>query len=153
MIRLPTFRRGALAATMSLTMMLAACSGEATQEVDDREAVADPPGAAAALSLGGRVSSEGDSEFDIAVNCAAALRITSKTLVQMTSGPESQEIQMIDRTASIFGERADELRSSNDASGASARAAIESRISEKSESAGEQAQLAIACLRKMEDEL
>lgn len=146
-------RRGTLAATLSLTLMLAACSGETSEGADDRETVSDPPGAAAALSLGGRVSSEGDGEFDIAVNCAAALRITSMTLAQMTSGPASQEIQMIKRTASMFEERADEQRASNGASDAPTQAVIERRIAEKSESAGEQAQLAIACLRQMEDEL
>lgn len=153
MIWIPSFRRATLVATLSLAMTLAACSGEADQGVDDRETVSDPPGAAAALSLGGRVSSEGDSEFDIAVNCAAALRITSKTLAQMTSGPESQEIQMIDRTASVFEEKANQQRGADDGSGASTRAVIERRITEKSESAGEQAQLAIACLRQMEEAL
>lgn len=152
MIRLPAFRRGALAATLSLTVLLAACSGEASRQVDDREAVSDPPGAATALSLGGRVSSEGDSEFDIAVNCAAALRITSTTLGQMTSGPASQEVRMINRTATMFEATAEEQRA-GEAPGASTQAVIERRIAEKSENAGEQAQLAIACLRRMEDAL
>ena len=153
MIRHPSFRSGKLVATLSLTMTLAACSGETAPRADEREAVSDPPGAAAALSLGGRVSSEGDSEFDVAVNCAAALRITARTLTQMTTGAQSQEIGMINRTADVFEQRAVEQSTSSDASGATTEAAIERRITEETESTGEQAQLAIACLRQMEETL
>lgn len=126
--------------------LVSACSEPDTDRSEDTAARQEfPEGAASVLSIGGRVASEGDDEFDIAVNCAAALRITAETIGNMTSTSDSPEIRTIKRAADSFEQQADSLGEPD----AAARA-IESRISEKSESSGEQAQLAIACARKLD---
>ncbi|MEO0462631.1 MAG: hypothetical protein AAF127_05845 [Pseudomonadota bacterium] len=144
-----------LAAFASLCSLIAACSGAPdTVDADNAAAIAkaDPPGAALPLSIGGRVAAEGEDAVNVSVNCAAALEQTAEKLASMTDNPRSAEIAMIRQAEDYFSAEAESDIASAGIPG-SAAAAIARRKGEKADAVTEQAQLAIACLRRYGDEV
>ena len=131
-----------------LALSLSACGSTVTTPEEVDTAARDPEGAALPLSIGGRVEAEGDDAMMVAVNCAAALDLTAERLASMTTNPLSNEIAMIGRAESFFIARAERAASADTANTTSAAAAIGRRRSEKADEVTEQAQLAIACLRR-----
>ncbi len=113
----------------------------------------DPPGAALPLSIGGQAAAEGEGLFDISVNCAAALDLTAGRLAQMSSNPRSQEIALLGRAEEHFESRAEEAKATDPEVVGSTTAAIARRRNEKADETTEQAQLAIACLRRFGDDV
>jgi len=114
---------------------------------------ADPPGAALPLSIGGQAAAEGEGLFDISVNCAAALDLTAERLAQMSSNPRSREIALLGRAEDHFEARADDAKAADSEIAGSTEAAIARRRNEKADETTEQAQLAIACLRRFGDDV
>lgn len=108
----------------------------------------DPEGAALPLSIGGRVEAEEGDDRSAAVNCAAALGITAQRLATVTTNPLSNEIALINRAQDFFIKRAGEADANGDGSAGSVEAAVARRQEEKAAEVTQQAQLAIACLRR-----
>lgn len=136
-----------------LAVLCAACGGEVAQEVADTGASDDPPGAALPLSIGGRAEAAGDTEFDLAVNCAAALSLTAERLAQMANNPVSDEIALLGRAQRHFETQAGSAQTASDDIVGSATAAIARRRQEEASQSSAQAQLAIACLRRFGDDI
>ena len=111
----------------------------------------DPAGAALPLSIGGRVADEEGGPYESAVNCAAALDITGESLMQRTNNTSSAEIQLLKRAEAHFKARAEQTRAADGES--TSTVAIARRRSEKANDTSQQAQLAIACLRRFGDEI
>ena len=130
------------------SLLITACGQQADRDETQQSAAQNsyPEGAARALSIGGDVASEGDDEFDIAVNCATALRITAETVGRMTGSDDTPEIRAIERGADTFESRADAAFPERDV-----ESAIAARTAEKATDSGQQAQLAIACVRRLEE--
>ncbi|MDJ0978425.1 MAG: hypothetical protein QNI87_07800 [Erythrobacter sp.] len=124
--------------------MNAAVAGQASDSVD-------PPGAALPLSIGGRVEADADGGFDAAINCAAALNITARRLASVTDNPLSEEIALIVKAQRYFTAEASEAAAADDSLVGSVEAVIASRREAKSAEITQQAQLAIACLRRFGD--
>ncbi|QUL37316.1 hypothetical protein [Erythrobacter sp. JK5] len=132
--------------------MTACSSGGGGAAVPEPEA-SDPPGAALPLSIGGQAAAEGEGTFEIAVNCAAALDLTAERLAQMSANPQSREIALLGRAEDHFETRAQAAQAADPDIIVSPAAAIARRRTEKAESTTEQAQLAIACLRRFGDDV
>ena len=130
-------------ALAAAALTLSGCSGEPAPGAEADVQSADPAGAALPLSIGGQVAAEGEDDSVVAINCSAALGLTAERLASMTNDPRSAEIALIRRAERYFAKQA----------GGSVEAAIAQRRSEKSDQATEQAQLAIACLRRFGDEV
>jgi len=130
-------------------LALAACSKPPVTDASgwpprDDQASNDPPGAALPLSIGGQIKAEGGGALSTAVHCAAALGLTAQRLSSVTDNPLSAEIALMGRAEEFFIARANEAalqtRSVSDA--------VARRREEKASEITEQAQLAIACLRR-----
>lgn len=132
---------------------VAACSSGGSSTEAPTAAESDPPGAALPLSIGGQAAAEGEGLFEIAVNCAAALDLTAERLAQMSSNPRSREIALLGRAEDHFEARAEDARAEDSDVVGSTEAAIARRRNEKVEETTEQAQLAIACLRRFGDDV
>lgn len=132
---------------------LSAACGDQPSGAADRVAAAseDPPGAARPLSIGGAVAAAGDDTLSVAINCAAALEQTAEKLATMTDNPRSAEIAMIRQAEGYFSEEAQGAADTQAGGAGSSDAAIARRKAEKSGEVTEQAQLAIACLRRYGD--
>ena len=150
MVALPSFRSIAL---IALGASLAACSSSDSTADAETMAKEDPPGAALPLSIGGRAAAEGDSLYETAINCAAAIEITSERLAQMASNPNSNEINLLGRAKDHFEEQAGKAQAEDSEIVGSPAAAIARRRTEKADATKEQAQLAIACLRRFGDDV
>ena len=133
-------------------LILAGCSAPSGTQVE-AAAPDNPPGAALPLSLGGRAEAGGDDPFTVAVNCAAALSLTAERLAQMANDPASQEIALLGRAQRHFQSRAENARESSEAGTGSVAAAVGRRREEKAQETTQQAQLAIACLRRFGDDV
>lgn len=131
---------------------LGGCSSSGDPDADGSD-VADPPGAAAPLSIGGRMGDAGDGPYETSINCAVALNITAERLMQMSSSASSNEVKLIARAEEHFKARAEQAQTDDPEITGSTAAAIARQRSEKSDAASEQAQLAIACLRRFGDEI
>lgn len=135
-------------------LVLAACGAndgrEEAQTATVQSQQSYPAGSADALSIGGAISEGDESDYTVAVNCSAALRLTAQTLRTMASSDSSEQVQLIERAADIYERRAEAAGETAEATG-STGAAIERRITEKADESGSQAQLAIACLREFEN--
>jgi len=132
-------------------LALAACGSDGDRETaEDTATPSAPPGAALPLSIGNAASEEGEDALAAAVNCAAALELTSERLAQMSTGGVSREIDLIGRAKDYFANQAETAASDTASSPA---AAIARRKREKAGETTQQAQLAIACLRRFGDEL
>lgn len=128
--------------------LLVSCGSSDGQQTEHRQAIADPPGAAEALSLGAQAQSEPAGSYQGAVNCAVALQLTSQALRTMSTGTESRELRAIAEAAESFRARA--LRD-----GVSQRqlaADFQRGMQENAGNSAGQAQLAIACLRGRDSE-
>ncbi len=130
-------------ALAAAALTLSGCSAEPAPRAEADVQSADPAGVALPLSIGGQVAAEGEDDSVVAINCSAALGLTAERLASMTNDPRSAEIALIRRAERYFAKQA----------GGSVEAAIAQRRSEKSDEATEQAQLAIACLRRFGDEV
>ncbi|MEM9500335.1 MAG: hypothetical protein AAF941_00685 [Pseudomonadota bacterium] len=130
-----------------------ACSSADEATTADAPENEDPPGAALPLSIGGRAAAEGESVFEISVNCAAALDLTAERLAQMVTNSASDEIALLGRAKNHFEARAEDAGASDPEIITSPAAAIARRRNEKIDETSEQAQLAIACLRQFGDEV
>lgn len=98
------------------------------------------------MSIGGRVeSSEGD-QLSYAIDCAAALRLTAQRLDTGAARSFGTEIAVITRAEEFFLHRA--AQAEPDTTDALVSAAVARRHAEKRAEVGQQAQLAIACLRR-----
>lgn len=125
----------------------------------DDTAASDPPGAALPLSIGGRVDSDAGDERTTAINCAAALGLTAQRLAGVTDNASSNEIALIGRAEDFFIARAGMAGNAGAGAGGGAgepamgsiEAAVARRREEKSAEITQQAQLAIACLRRFGD--
>jgi len=113
----------------------------------DDQASNDPAGAALPLSIGGQIQAEGDDALSTAVHCAAALGLTARRLSSVTDNPLSAEIALIGRAEKFFVARANEASLET----SSVADAVARRREEKASEITEQAQLAIACLRRFGD--
>lgn len=131
----------------------AACSQADDAVSADAPESDDPPRAALPLSIGGRAAAEGESVFEISVNCAAALDLTAERLAQMVTNPASDEIALLGRAEDHFEARAEDASANDPEIITSPTAAIARRRNEKIDQTSEQAQLAIACLRRFGDEV
>jgi hypothetical protein len=134
-------------AAVCAAFALAACSGGETADANGASVAgrADPPGAALPLSIGDPGENASEDALTAAINCAAALELTSERLAQMASGGASQEIALITRAGDYFTAEA-AREGQNRVS--SAEAMIGRRKQEKASETTGQAQLAIACLRR-----
>jgi hypothetical protein len=142
-------RLGLLAASGLLA--LAACGPDGERAMaEDAEPASDPPGAALPLSIGNAGADEEVDAFAAAINCAAALELTSERLAQMSTGGVSREIDLIGRAKDYFADQAETAGANMVTSPA---AAIARRKRDKAGETTQQAQLAIACLRRFGDEL
>lgn len=146
----------AFALCLIAPMALAGCSSEPS--VDGQNAAsgttqlaADPAGAALPLSIGGRVDAETGDAMEGAVNCAAALGLTAERLASMSDNPLSNEIALIGRAQDFFTDQASDAAAQSETAIGSVEAAIARRRDEKSAEITQQAQLAIACLRRFGD--
>ncbi len=140
-------------AALVAALLVAGCSSEpAPMEAQDAPS-GDPAGAALPLSIGGQVEAEGDDAMAVAVNCSAALGLTAERLASMTNDPRSEEIALIRRSERYFADEAEKTARSGEGAAGSVDAAIARRRNEKSGEATEQAQLAIACLRRFGEEV
>ncbi len=140
----PLYRRMFPAiALVAAALTLSGCSSEPAPTAEADAPSADPAGAALPLSIGGQVAAEGEDDSVVAINCSAALGLTAERLATMTNDPRSAEIALIRQAERYFAKQA----------GGPVDAAIARRRSEKSNEATEQAQLAIACLRRFGDEV
>jgi hypothetical protein len=150
----PARRTLFLSGCLPLILVLASCSGASDTPDGADNAAEDPPGAALPLSIGGRTETAGDDPFAVAVNCAAALDQTAERLAQMANNPRSEEIALLGRAAKHFEANANkEAMSGADQTDSSPAAAIARRRQEKTGEMAEQAQLAIACLRRFGDDI
>jgi hypothetical protein len=138
---------------LALGAALTACSPAESTADAEASAKQDPPGAALPLSIGGRAAAEGAGLYETAINCAAAIEITSERLAQMASNPNSNEINLLDRAKDHFEEQAGKAQADNSEIAGSPAAAIARRRTEKADATKEQAQLAIACLRRFGDDV
>ena len=129
-------------------LVLAGCASQESETADQTAATDDPPGAALPLSIGGAVVEEGEDAMGAAVNCAAALGLTAERLASMTDNPRSTEIGLIRQAEEYFATAAEDAEGAGDVEIGSAEAAIARRRGEKADEATEQAQIAIACLRR-----
>lgn len=145
--------RARFAGLVILAGVLGACSSGDAPGVDEASPSDDPPGAALPLSIGGRAAAVGEGLFETSVNCAAALDITAERLAQMADNANTREMRLLSRAEEHFTQRADEAQQEDDTIIASAPAAIARRRSEKAGDTREQAQLAIACLRRFGDDV
>lgn len=146
--------RASLAVALALgTLLLGGCSDGPAPMAQSDDAKADPPGAALPLSIGGQVQAEGGDTRDVAINCAVALGITAERLATMSSNPRSAEILLIGQARDYFASQSNAETAADENAAGSAEAAIARRRSEKSNETTEQAQLAIACLRRYGDEV
>ena len=135
----------ALCFSTLLGCSLAACGGVPEERSDTDLDQQDPPGAAQALSLGAEVESD-ESEFEVAVKCAAALRITATTLSLVSSQANSDVLGGVRRAAGIFERKASEAQE-----GRSADRAIARLERENAEDRGGQARAAIGCIRRLDN--
>lgn len=140
-----------LGATL-LSVVLAGCSSSTPAAEEGTAPAKDPPGAALALSIGGRAAAEGEGIYDTSVNCAVALSITNERLAQIANNPDSPEVALLRRAERHFVTRAREAQASEEEAVATPEAAIAQRRMEKASATQEQAQLAIACLRRFGDD-
>ena len=132
----------------------------------------DPPGAALPLSIGGRFVVEDDDKVGAAIHCAAALSLTAERLAAMQDPAlgaqfavfESAEAHFLDQartlavgaspgpdddlTAVMDAEMDAEMDAGSPLKADAIAARVERRREEKSAEVSEQAQLAIACLRR-----
>lgn len=129
-------------------LLMTACGQQADRDEPQQSAAQStyPEGAARALSIGGDVASAGDDEFDIAVNCATALRITAETVGRMSGSDDTPEIRAIERGADTFESQAGAAFPER-----KVESAIAARTVEKATDRGKQAQLAIACVRRLDE--
>ncbi|MEM8726322.1 MAG: hypothetical protein AAGE86_12445 [Pseudomonadota bacterium] len=148
-----THRPFLLVAPGLLALASTACSSGSDVTAADGPESEDPPGSALPLSIGGRASADGESVFEISVNCAAALDLTAERLAQMADNPRSEEIALLGRAEDHFEARAEGAQADDPDIITSPAAAIARRRNEKADEASEQAQLAIACLRRFGDEV
>jgi len=129
-----------------LAPLAMACSGESEPDTSAADnGPTDPPGVAQALSLAGQFEEQDMSDYDRAVACAAALRITAKALAPMTSGSNSREVRLINSAADQFANRA---RTAGE--GESVAADIDAKVEEKAADRTGQAQLAITCANALD---
>lgn len=147
----PIRARLPVAAVLS-ALLVAGCSSDAGyvagEVVPDQTAGADPQGAALPLSIGGRVDAGDEETPDVAINCAAALAITAERLASMSDNPQSAEIALIGKAEDYFTAEASKAAALDDTAVGSVEATIGRRRVEKASETTEQAQLAIACLRR-----
>lgn len=149
-LRISHFRQGF--ALLGATL-LCACGADVPEIEDPGTTTLDPPGAALPLSIGGRAEAAGDDTYTISVNCAAALSLTAERLAQMANDPRSDEIALIGRAEKHFESQAETAQAEVDDAVTSVTAAIARQRQEKSAEITEQAQLAIACLRRFADDI
>ncbi len=140
-------------AAVVAALMVAGCSADPVPAAVPDAPSSDPAGAALPLSIGGQVAEQGDDAMTVAVNCSAALGLTAERLASMTNDPRSSEIALIRRAEGYFADEAEAAASAGDGAAGSTGAVIARRRSEKSNEATEQAQLAIACLRRFGEEV
>ena len=144
--------RTSFALSIMLLGVSACSSGGSSPETPSTEE-SDPRGSALPLSIGGQAAAEGEGLFEISVNCAAALDLTAERLAQMSSNPRSREIALLGRAEDHFEARAEDAREQDTDVIGSTEAAIARRRNEKLDDTTEQAQLAIACLRRFGDDV
>ncbi|MDY7096620.1 MAG: hypothetical protein SXU28_00635 [Pseudomonadota bacterium] len=137
-----------IAALAGAALLIAGCSSESPLDANAQVAEGDPEGAALPLSIGGAVPDTQGGEMEAAVNCAAALGLTAERLATMTDNARSTEIGLIRQAEDHFIAAAKRAEGSTDIEVGSSQAAIARRRGEKADEATEQAQLAIACLRR-----
>ncbi|MEM8724879.1 MAG: hypothetical protein AAGE86_05070 [Pseudomonadota bacterium] len=137
-----------LLAPCLIALAASACTPGKDAASESAAEASDPPGAALPLSIGGKAAQEGEGLFEIAVNCAAAIDLTAERLAQMSSNPQTREIALLGRAEDHFEARAEDARADASEVVGSVEAAIARRRSEKADETTEQAQLAIACLRR-----
>ena len=99
------------------------------------------------LSIGGRVLVEDDDEFSAAIRCAAALDLTAQALAVMSGKASGPEVAQIRRAEEYFLKRAVEQSAPDSA--ATVDAAVARQRAERADDVAGQAQLAIACLRRV----
>ena len=131
---------------------LPACSAQEAADAsgDDAGISADPPGAAVPLSIGNGAPDETGDAFAAAVNCAAALDLTAERLAQMTTGVASREIELMERAGDFFIAEAERLGADKVTTPA---ASLARRKQDEAGATRQQAQLAIACLRRYGEEV
>ncbi|GAB5348758.1 hypothetical protein [Alteriqipengyuania sp. 357] len=133
---------------LALAALVTGCSGGDPVEMPDSEG-ADPPGAAEALSLGGRLDVEGQSEFTGNVNCAVAIDTMVDALRGISGGETTPEVRSLVAARKVFVERAEASRGGE---GPSVEAAMAQRSKAPDIGRSDHARLAIACIRAMADQ-
>jgi hypothetical protein len=136
-----------------IAALLTGCSSPSTDPEEGANRAKDPPGAALALSIGGQAAREGEGLYDTSVNCAIALAITKERLAQTADNPASREVALLKRAEQHFTARAREAFETEDKALTAPAAAIAERRAQKADAVQEQAQLAIACLRRYGDDV
>lgn len=142
MARYSTFRSGAALGAV----LLSACSASPRGEAGASAAFADqgrsdPPGAALPLSIGGRLDDEEGNAASTAANCAVALNVTANRVAQISGDRTAAEVALINQAENYFASQAGVVVPSLGDS-----RAVTTSIDRKD--IAEQAQLAIACLRR-----
>ena len=130
--------------------LLVACSAPAEQAEPAEDGPADPPGVARALSIGGMLDTEGQSEFSINVNCAAAIGSMVDTLKTLNGGRSTPQVRAVQAAADAFEKRA--LAARTEADLPSVEQAMANWIAGEGADRAKQAQVATACARRLEEE-
>lgn len=126
---------------------LAGCGSSPKREDAAGASPSDPPGVAEKLSLGGQAQAEPAGSYQGAVNCAVALRVTTRTLQTMSTGEGTEEMRLIAGAAETYRKRA---LAAVSASERRVTADISRGLQQNESDPGRQAQLAIACLRALD---
>lgn len=132
---------------------LSSCSDQASVRTDESLTVLRsgertyPQGTATVLSVTGPMALPEAEPFETAVNCAAAIHVTTQMISQMPVGVDARQIELLRQAERIYRERAAEV--SNADARESGPAAIEQRLSEVQSRAQSQAQLAVNCVRNL----
>ena len=127
---------------------LAGCSSEPAPSVDREVEIPTPPGTARLLSLGSHLVDGDESSAELALNCAIALRVTEIAVAPLATSANAEEMELIGRAAKVYTDRA--VAAGEGSTGQAIRNDIVRQAKEKTEDKSEQAQLAIVCLRALE---
>lgn len=150
-------RGGPIALAMSAASFVTSCTGDAAS--DERAARSDatanaamsaeyefPPGSAQALSITGAASLLEAGQEMTAVNCAAAIHVTSNLLRDMAQGSGHAEQAALEQAEAIYRQRALAI----DTTSATRKGeAIDEQIELAQVAPASQARLAVACLRQV----
>lgn len=140
--------RQSLVFALPLALAVVGCSPDPDPMPERESEISAPPGTARLLSLGSHMVDEGQTGAELAVNCAVALRVTEAAVAPMATSANAAEIQLVTRAAQIYTDRA--VAAADGRSQREVVAGIARAVKDKANEKNTQAQLAIVCLRSLQ---